>query len=124
MAKLFLIYKKSLDIISKKFIHDVLAGKQPPTVTPLEAYLPRIFAVLHWGRGKTPKDRAYLTDPDSVAEVIDAGLAVIAIKILPNKTFSYRTLPRIKAVFYGIIGIAVVVAIIGFWLTVHVMPGR
>ena len=124
MARLFLLYRKSLDMINQRFIKDVIEGIKKPNAVkkPMTLYKPDKITVLRWG--KTERDRSYLTDPKTIPEVIDAGLAVILLVFLSKKTMIYKYLPRIKFIFYSLLVISFIVAIIGFWLSLNILPGK
>ena len=104
------------DSPSKK-LSKLIADKKP-----LSARLPDDISVVILSRKKPLKDRQYLLGPKSIPEVIDCGLAVILLKLFPARTFTHKSLPRIKMVFYGLLIVEVVVIIVGLWLVFHVIP--
>ena len=126
-AKLFLMYKESHDLIQERFVKDADEGNHPPKVgavkKPLEFYIPKRVSVMKW-QPDGQKDTHYLLNPKTVPEVIDAGLAVIMLKLRPKKEYSYEDLTRVRAIFYGIIVIEIIIAILGLGLSTHIMPPR
>ena len=121
-AKLFLMYKESHDLIAEKFVKDITQGnhsKKVATKKPLDHYIPEGVTVLRW-QAEGRRNPSYLLNPKTVPQVIDAGLAVIMLKIFPAEC-SYNNLLRVRLVFYAVIAIEIIAAIFGAGLSIHVM---
>lgn len=120
MAKLFLIYKKALDKVNHRLLHDIVKGIKPVDALkkPMDAYMPDDVAVMVYGDKKGEKN--YLLNPTSIPEVIDICLALLILKARPYRIFHNLSLPRTKTIFYILIVLMLGLSYVGLMLIIHI----